>query len=184
MQLRYVRRIGTLACVAVALSGCGEVATSVRLPPKTAPTHAAVATKPRRRSERQQVLAAFTGYNTALRKAGNSRSVAEVRSLMRPYLDSATIANLIRFDRSLWSKHEVFYGQVVYHVLSVQVDGDHAFVHDCDNTSGAGLEDDKTGQLIPGSLGVKDQNIVTRLNLVHGRWLIGLQTIEDVPCKP
>jgi hypothetical protein len=187
MKLRCVRAgtfAGLVVCAGIALAGCGQIATSVRLPHKTAPTHPAVASKPRPPSQRQRVLAAFTGYHTALRKAANSRSAAEVRLLMHPYINSPTIANLITFDRSLWSKHEIFFGQVVYHVLAVTIDGDHAFVHDCDNTSGSGLENDMTGKLIPGSLGVKDQNIITRLNRVHGQWLIGLQTIEDVPCKP
>ncbi len=192
MQLRCARPLGPLADVVgcagvawagVALAGCGQVATTVPLPPKVTPTHAAVASKPRQLSERQQVLAAFTGYNDALRAAGNSRSPAEVRRLMRPYLPASTISNLIKFDQSIWAKGQLFYGQIVHHVLAVRIDGSHAFVHDCDNTSQAGLEDARTGQVVPGSLGIRDDNVITRLNLVSGRWLVGIQTIEDVPCK-
>lgn len=172
-------------CAGVVLAACEPTTSSAQLPPKTAHTPAAqVSRQQHGKSRRQQVVSAFTGYNAALRRANNSRNPARVRQLMRPYLNSATITNLIRLDRSIWAKGEVFYGHVAYHVLTVQIDGDHAFVHDCDNTSGSGLENATTGQLIPGSLGVRDQNIITRLNLVHGRWLIGLQTIEDVPCKP
>lgn len=171
------------ACASVALTGCGATALSVQLPPKPPVTPSVAASGAHSLSVRQQVVGAFTGYNAALRRASDSRSAAEVRRLMRPYIDSATIVNLIRFDRSLWSKNEDTYGHVVYHILTVQIDGDHAFVHDCDNTSGSGLQNATTGQPIPGSLGVRDLNIVTRLNLVHGHWLIGLQTIEDVPCK-
>jgi hypothetical protein len=192
MPLRGADRISRLtrtasllaACPTIVLAGCGPTATSVRLPPKSPATPAVSASTRHTLSERQQVIAAFTGYNAALRLASNSRSAAAVRRLMSPYIDSATIANLIRFDRGLWSRNESSYGHVVYHILTVRIDGDHAFVHDCDNTSDSGLENIATGQPIPGSLGVRDLNIITRLNLVHGRWLIGLQTIEDVPCEP
>lgn len=179
-----ITRLAVIASLMPLLAACAGAASSVQLPSKGASAHTTSVRNPRRPSTRDQVIAAFTGYNTALRAAGNSRSAARVRQLMRPYISSATITNLIRFDRSIWSKDEIFYGRVVYHILAVRVDGDHAFVHDCDNTSGSGLENASTGEVVRGSIGVSHQNIVTRLNLVDGRWLIGLQTIEDVPCKP
>jgi hypothetical protein len=188
MQPRCAPRTGLLAglaaCAAIALAGCTEVTTTVRLPPKGSPTHPAVATKPRALSERQQVVAAFTGYNDALRTAGNSRSPAEVRRLMRPYLPASTISNLIKFDQSIWAKGELFYGHIARHIVAVRIAGRHAFVYDCDNTSEAGLEYARTGQVVPGALVIRDDNVITRLNLVSGRWLVGIQTIEDVPCKP
>jgi hypothetical protein len=188
MQLRCARQLGPLAglvaCAVVALAGCNEITSTVALPPKTSPTHTAVTTKPRGLSERQQVIAAFTGYSEALRTAGNSRSPAEVRRLMDPYLPASTISNLIKFDQSIWAKGELFYGHIARHIVAVRVDGRHAFVHDCDNTSEAGLEDARTGQVVPGSLGIRDDNVITRLNLVGSQWLVGIQTIEDVPCKP
>jgi hypothetical protein len=183
-RARPFASLAVLACLVPLLAACAGLVTSVKLPPKASPSGGAPARRTRPPSRRRQVMAAFTGYNVALRAATNSRSAAKVRLLMRPYINGATIANLVRFDRRLWSKDEIVYGHIGYHVLDVRLDGDHAFVHDCDDTSGSGLADARTGQVIPGSLGVKDQNIVTRLNLVHGRWLIGIQTIEDVPCKP
>jgi hypothetical protein len=173
-----------LASCAVLLAACGGAASSVQLPPRSPSARPTTVSKPRTLSARQQVLAAYTGYNAALRIADNSRDPAELRRLMRPYLQPGTISNLVRFDRSVWAKDEIFYGHIVYHVLGVRVDGSHAFVHDCDNTTMSGLEDLSTGQQVPGSAGVPEQNIVTQLNLIAGRWLIGLQTIEDVPCKP
>jgi hypothetical protein len=172
------------ACATIVLAGCGPTGGSVQLPPKSPATPVVSAGNRQSPSERQRMVAAFTGYNAALHQANDSHSAAEVKRLMSRYLNSATITNLIRFDRGLWSKHESSYGHVVYHILTVRIEGDHAFVHDCDNTSDSGLENDATGQPIAGSLGVRNLNIVTRLNLVDGRWLIGLQTIEDVPCKP
>jgi hypothetical protein len=57
-------------------------------------------------------------------------------------------------------------------------------VHDCDNTSQSGLEYASTGEIVPGSLGNTEDNLVTRLNLVRGHWMVWVQTIEDVPCAP
>jgi hypothetical protein len=37
---------------------------------------------------------------------------------------------------------------------------------------------------VPGTLGTAEDNLVTRLDLVRGHWVIGIQTIEDVPCTP
>jgi hypothetical protein len=181
--MRPIGPLATAACIVPLLAACADITTSVHLPPKTTPTEAPPSSGAHPLSSRQQVIAAYTGYNAALRAASNSRNAAKVRMLMRLYINSASITNLIRFDRSLWSKNELVYGHIAYHLLTLRIDGDHAFVHGCDDTSNSGLENASTGQVIPGSLGVKDQNIVTRLNLVHGRWLIDIQTIEDVPCK-
>ena len=67
-------------------------------------------------------------------------------------------------------------------MLSVRIDGRHAFVHDCDNTSAMGLEKAITGLPVAGSAGIPDDNIVTGLDLVHGRWLVEFQLVEDVSC--
>ena len=76
------------------------------------------------------------------------------------------------------------YGSVVQHIIGVRVQGTKAWVHDCDNTSDSGLANGRTGQVVPGSLGTADDNLVTRLNLVDGHWMVWVQTIEDLPCKP
>jgi hypothetical protein len=47
-----------------------------------------------------------------------------------------------------------------------------------------GLDDQATGQLVPGSAGSPELNIVTLLALVSGRWLVQFQLVEDVPCPP
>jgi hypothetical protein len=104
--------------------------------------------------------------------------------LLAPYLDAATVVNATRAFRQAWAKDEVSYGQVVRHIIGVRIQGTAAWVHDCDNTSDAGLAYAGTGQIVPGTLGTAEDNLVTRLDLVRGHWVIGIQTIEDVPCTP
>jgi hypothetical protein len=168
------------------MAACAAAAPPVHLPARAArpPAKAAAASDQRPVSARQQVVAAFLGYTTAMTDAFNSRSVAEVRQLLRPYLDAATVRNAIKAFGQAWSKDEITYGQVQRHIISVRIEGSAAWVHDCDNTSNSGLEYASTSQIVPGSLGTADDNVVTRLNRVHGHWVVYVQTIEDLSCRP
>ena len=178
-----LRARGPLAPLTAA---CAAAAPPVHLPARTAtpPAKAAAASDQRPESARQQVVAAFLGYTTAMTDAFNSRSAAEVRQLLQPYLDAATVRNAVRAFGQAWAKHEVSYGQVQRHIIGVRILGNAAWVHDCDNTSNSGLEYAGTGQIVQGSLGTADDNVVTRLNRVHDHWVVYVQTIEDLPCRP
>jgi hypothetical protein len=171
------------ACLVPLLAACAGAAAQVRLPAKPRATAAAApAPAPQRLTPRQQVIAAFTGYTTAMAAAFDSRSPAEVRQLLSPYLSAATIANAVRAFGQAWRQNEISFGQPEHHIISVRIAGTAAWVHDCDDTSKSGLEYAGTGQIVPGSVGSVDDNLVTRLNLVGGHWVIDVQTVEDVPC--
>jgi hypothetical protein len=165
---------------------CTATAPLVHLPAKPKPhaARAAVDAVQRPPSARQQVITAYLGYTTAMTDAFNSRSAAEVRHLLAPYLDTATVRNAIRAFSEAWARGEISYGQVERHIIGVNIEGKAAWVHDCDNTSDSGLAYASTDQIVPGSLGIRDDNLVTRLNLVHGHWVVYVQTVEDVSCTP
>jgi len=176
-----------LACagLAIASAGCGAPATHVRLPATSvgAPAHVGAsvsASVPV--TTRQQVLAALVGYTAALGQAAKSRSSTLARDLLRPYLVPTRIAGVVQEMAAIWARGETFTGQDVLHVSSVTVAGRHAFVHDCDNTSGMALVTVATGQVVPGSSGSVHANLLTRLALVSGHWLVQFQVPEDVPC--
>jgi hypothetical protein len=171
------------ACLAPLLAACAGAAAQVNLPAKTQATTSAAASAPQRLTPRQEVISTFTGYTAAMAAAFDSRSPAEVRQLLGPYLNAATIANAVHAFGQAWRQNEVSFGQPVQHIIAVRVQGSAAWVHDCDNTSKSGLEFAGTGQIVPGSLGTVDDNLLTRLNLVDGHWVIGVQTVEDVPCS-
>ena len=176
----------TLLCVCTLslLAGCGTTPASVHLPAKPHNEKTADATVAHHLllSPQQRVIAAYTGYTTAMATAFDSRSAAQVRRLLRPYLDAATIANAVHAFSQAWAKNEVSYGHVEWHIIGVRVKGTAAWVHDCDNSSRSGLQYASTGQIVQGSLGIADENIVTRLNLVRGHWVVLVQTVEDVSC--
>jgi hypothetical protein len=186
MTSRCARLIGCLAviaCIVTLLVGCAGPATSVPLPPKATPTRAASVSKPRPLSPRQLVIAAYTGYSSAMAAAFDSRSAARVRRLLRPYLDRAAINSAVHAFSKAWAKDEISYGHTVLHILTVKISGTAAWVHVCDNSSNSGLRYARTGEIVPGSVGIPDDNVVTRLNRIHGHWQVYIQTIEDVPCK-
>jgi hypothetical protein len=171
------------ACV-LPLAACAGAAAKVHLPARAPAARAAVISAPRPLTPQQQVLAAYTGYTSAMLAAFNSRSRARVSKLLGPYLDAATIRNATKAFSQAWARNEISYGQAVQHIIGVRISGTAAWVHDCDNTSNSGLEDATTGQIVPGSLGSAEDNLMTRLNLVHGHWMVWVQTLEDVPCTP
>jgi hypothetical protein len=178
-----VPALAACAGLAVCLAACSGPAADVQLPARPSATISAVTT-PSALTPRQQVVAALTGYTTALGQADRSRSRSAARDLLRPYLAASRIGGLVRAISAIWARGERFYGTDVPHISSVRIEGRRAFVHDCDDTSGMGLDDSVTGQIVPGSAGVARDNLVTRLELVRGHWLVAFQVVEDVPCTP
>ena len=128
-------------------------------------------------------MRALTGYTSALGAADKSRNPAAAHQLLRPYLMASRISGLVQAMHAIWAKEEAFFGQEVLYVSKVTIHGGRAFVLACDDTSGMGLMSTATGQVVPGSSGVPRTNLVTRLDLVGGRWLVEFQLVEDVPCS-
>jgi hypothetical protein len=170
-----------IAGLGLALAGCAMPVPQVRLPGKLVATSTAISAPPPM-TPRQQVLAALIGYTTALGQADKSRSSAVARELLRPFLAAGRIAGLVQAMEAIWARGESFTGQDILHVSSISVVRQHAFVHDCDNTSGMALVNVATGHIVPGSSGTSRANLVTRLDLISGDWLVQFQLLEDLPC--
>jgi hypothetical protein len=173
-----------VACLASSLAACSGAAAQVQLPARPAAATRAAPGPPAALTQRQQVIAALAGYVTALGQAEQSGSRAAARRILGPYLAADRIAGLVQAVSSIWASGDAFYGQDVLHILTVRIERGHAFVHECDNTSGMGLEYAASGQAVPGSSGVADDNVVTRLELAEGHWLVESQLPEEVPCAP
>jgi hypothetical protein len=166
------------------LAACSGKPAQVELPAKQAAATPAASRELVSATPRQQVLAALTGYTAALGRAEQSRSITVARRLLRPYLAVSRTGDLVQAVSTIWAKGDRFYGEDVLHIIGVRIHGHRAFVHDCDDTSGMGLENAATGQALPGSAGVRDANLVTRLDLVAGHWVVEFQLPEGVPCAP
>ena len=173
--------LGLATCLV--LAACSRPAAEVQLPARTSARPAAVTLGPAL-TPRQRVVAALTDYTAALGQADRSRSTSAARELLRPYLAASRIDGLVQAVSAIWARGDRFYGTDAVHVTSVIFEGRHVFVHDCDDTSGMGLDNSITGLIVPGSAGIARDNVVTRLDLVHGRWLVAFQLVEGVPCTP
>jgi hypothetical protein len=172
------------AAVAPALAACSGTAAPVSLPPRPSAVTPAAVRRPASLSAQQQVVAARTNYTVAVDEAEKSGNATKARDLLRPYLAADRVNDLVQTMRSIWAEGEVFYGQDVLHIVRVTVSGTTAFVYDCDDTSSMGLKYAATGEMVPGSGGSPDMNLITRLDLAGGRWLVQFQVVVDEPCTP
>jgi hypothetical protein len=175
-------RSGLLAALLLAAAGCGGQA-SVALPHKpAAPAGPAVLADPSL-SPRQQVVAAYVGYWQALGEALDTQNAGQAAAILAPHAAPATIPSLISGFETDWARGEVQYGGPVPHILSVQVTGDRAAVHDCADFSHAGVQNARTGQVV-GSLGSSRVNMISTLVRIRGRWLVSDQVPVVSSCVP
>ena len=176
------RAVLVAAAMTPALAACNGTAAPVSLPPRPPDATPAASRAPAIPSVQQQVVTARTNYTVAVGEAEQSGNAAEARDLLRPYLEADRISGLVETMSGIWAKGEVFYGQDVLHIVRVEVSDTTAFVYDCDDTSGMGLKYAATGQMVPGSGGTPEMNLITRLDLAGGRWLVQFQVVVDEPC--
>lgn len=173
-----------VAVVALALAACAGQLKPVALPSKSPlPVVPAASPSPAESTAQQQVMATMVAFTAALVKAEKSKDAAQVRTLLSPYLPADAVSKTVSLLTSLWSQGEIFYGDVISHVLRVTVDGTTAVAYDCDDSSSAGREYASSGKVVPGSQGMPDLNITTHMSLDGDHWTIQYQTVADKPCK-
>jgi hypothetical protein len=173
-----------LASGALALAACGGQAATVALPSKAgaaAGSPAATADPP---TPRQAIAAAYQGYWRAYAAAMTSSSAPRARVLLAPYEVPSGLPKMISSLRRVWAAHDVAYGGAVTHVSGVRVTGRRAVVHDCLDLSHFGVLDRTTGQVVPNSFGLPDQDYYVTLLLTGGRWRVSNMQPVEVPCKP
>jgi hypothetical protein len=179
---RRARWLGGIAALTLAVAGCGGQA-SVALPRKDAAQAGPAAVAGAAQTPQDQVIAAYTGYWQALGQALDSQNAANARSILASYAAPAMIPSLISGFETDWARGEIQYGGPVPHILSVQIAGDRANVHDCADFSNAGVQSASTGQVI-GSLGDSRVNMISTLVFAHGRWLVSNQVPVVLSCVP
>jgi hypothetical protein len=177
------RRLGALlAGTAFAVAACGSQA-PVALPHKSAlPAVPAASPASQTLAGRDQVVAAYTGYWQALGQALDARNTARAQAILAPYATASFIPSLISGFQTDWARGEIQYGGPVLHILTVQITGTTAAVHDCADFSHAGLQMAATGQVV-GSLGSSNVNMISTLVLASGRWLLSNQVPVVASCE-
>jgi hypothetical protein len=175
--------LGLLVTLTLAVTGCGGQS-PVALPHKSAGSAALPAElADPSLSPQQQVVAAYTGYWQALGLALDTQNAGRARTILTLHAAPASIPSLIKGFQTDWARGEIQYGGPVPHILSVQITGGRAAVHDCADFSHAGVQSARTGQVI-GSLGDSRVNMISTLVRTRGRWLVSNQVPVVSPCVP
>ena len=177
------RPVVASAALTAALAGCGGQA-AVALPQKAGSATGGPAAITRPLTPRQQVAAAYLGYWQAYAAAMTAQNPGRARSILAPYNPAADIPEMIRSLRQVWAAHEIAYGGAAPHILSVQVTGRSARLHDCLDLSHFGAEDIQTSQVVAGSFGHPRLNFYVALVLLGGRWRVSNMQLVEVPCVP
>jgi hypothetical protein len=167
------------------LAACGQQAPTVALPAKAAaPVTVPAAPSSAPATPQQVVAAAYAGYWQAYAQAMTSGSGASARAILTPYASPALTTRLISALRPVWAAGDASYGQAVTHVLSVQITGARALLHDCLDLSHLGAASRSTGLVLPDSFGLANRNYYITLMLSGGRWLVSNMEPVEVPCQP
>jgi hypothetical protein len=173
-----------ILALTAAMAGCGGGAAAVSLPPKGAPAATGPPAAAPPLTARQQVAAAYAGYWQAYAAAMTSQNPVQARAILAPYNPAADIPEMIRSLQRDWAAHDVADGSAVPHVLSIQVAGRTARLHDCLDLSHFGVEDIQTSQVVAGSFGQPQLNFYITLVLLGGRWRVSNMQLVEVPCAP
>ncbi|HEX9064210.1 MAG TPA: hypothetical protein VF843_03830 [Streptosporangiaceae bacterium] len=163
--------VAAVLAAVLAVAGCGAQAARVALPGKPPRVHLAGAKAPPP-SPRGLVLAAYEGYWHATSEALASRNPATARAYLAGYVPAHAIPALVRGLEGLWRRHEIGFGNPVFHVMKIAITGrGTAAVHDCVDLSHSGFQNEQTGQVV-GGFGQSHEFMITTLALEHGRWLV------------
>jgi hypothetical protein len=183
---RWPARAGLVAGITtagLAAAACGGQPASVALPPKaTGPAASQAVLTKHPQTPQQAVTAAYQGYWQAYAAAMTASSPRRARLLLAPYVTPDGIPSLITSLRRVWRAHDIAYGAAVTHVKGVQVTGRQASVHDCLDLSHFGVLNKVSGQVVPNSFGLPDQNYYVTLVRSGGRWRVSNMTPVEVPC--
>jgi hypothetical protein len=181
--LRVTRALAACITALLCAVACANAGGEVTLPPKAlAASHSNG--KSAGPSPREQVISAYTGYIAALTPADDSRDPAMVRVMLMPFISASAVRGWIRTFAALWRRHEVSFGTPAVRIFYVRVIGNRAVIRACENTTGGGLKNYLTGNVVPGS-NLNDSTHLYQVTVLHreaGQWDIGTQTFVDLPC--
>jgi hypothetical protein len=175
-----------LAPAVLGLAACGtRQAPSVSLPAKaSAPLTVPSAPSTSPPTPQQVVEDSYLGYWQAYAQAMDAGNPAGARTDLAPYAAPATVARLVTALKKVWAAHEEADGQAVPHVLSVQITGARALLHDCLDLSHFGVANASTGLVVSDSFGLPNRSYYITLVLSGGRWLVSNMEPVEVPCQP
>jgi hypothetical protein len=172
--------------LALFVIGCGSLP-NVTLPVKpVTPASSAPLGGPEPTSPvgHEQVVTAYLGYWQAYGTALRTRNMASARGLLAQFADAGFLKQVTAPLSKVWAAREIGYGYAIPHVLGVTTKGNSATLHDCLDLSHLGVQDSKTGLVVPGSFGLPEVDFYVTLTRKAGHWVVSNMQQVEVPCTP
>jgi hypothetical protein len=142
--------------------GCGHEANKVTFPSTTPQLSSSPGSGSVSPTTQDAVRAAYLAFWDASERATQAPS-DQVKSTLQKYSTGAYLDFQARQIVSSRANNQEPWGKVIRHIGQIGVTGGKATVHDCQDASGAGLADTRTGKLIAGTRGPKQRNLIAYL---------------------
>lgn len=165
-----------VSAATLSLAGCNDDRASVSLPTPTgsSPSPSLIA------SSSEEVRVAYTDFISALDHA-DSMPQDSRRQQLSAYMIDPQLSRVVSHSIKNQSKGLVSYGTSIVHTKKIEVSGDTATVHDCQDSSGAGLMNARTHQKY--NRGVEKESIRTSLKRgPDGQWRVSKMNILGEGC--
>ncbi|MEV0668471.1 hypothetical protein ACIBI3_44605 [Actinomadura luteofluorescens] len=123
-----------VAGIALALTGCSNHNDAVALP-SSSPSTTSIPSPP---SDEEAVKESYTSFISALDRADSLPDEARRQQLSALMVDPQ-LSRVLKRVEELRGKNLTSYGKVIVHIASVDVTGNQATLHDCQDSSKAGI---------------------------------------------
>lgn len=169
-----------LVSVASAVTAC-QSSDSVRQPISTA-TSASATPTPIPTADKDAVLAAYRELYRVGPRAEQAPA-EERRTILAQVATQPLLDTMLKGIDALRASGRVTWGQPVLHVFEVQVQGDRAALHDCQDARRAGQADDRTGKRLTHGM-PRTHMVAALVKEPDGVWRVAKVDQLEEPCSP
>jgi hypothetical protein len=174
--------VAVLASAAIAVAACqsgGSVPepSSTAAPPSGTPTPTTNPT-----SDKEAILAVYRELYRAGPRAEHARP-EERRAILEPVATQPLLNTMLKGIAALRAGGRVTWGQPIFHIFKVDIRGNAAVLHDCQDLRQAGQTDYRSGKRI--NHGMSNTYIIAALAKgADDVWRIGKMEQLTEPCSP
>ncbi|MEU6720747.1 hypothetical protein ABZ897_55625 [Nonomuraea sp. NPDC046802] len=169
------------AATATVVTGCADDSapkpTALATLPATTPTPT-----PSPSTDKDAVLTVYRELYRVGPRAEQARP-EERKAILEPIVTQPLLGTMLKGIAALRAKGRVTYGYPTFHTFKVEVQGDGAVVHDCQDGRNGGQADFRTGKHL--THGMPGTYMVAALaKEADGAWRVAKVEQLDAPCSP
>jgi hypothetical protein len=170
-----------LVSAAIAVAAC-QSGDSVSEPSSTAALSATPTPTPSPTSDKEAILAVYRELYRAGPRAEHARP-EERRAILEPVATQALLNRMLKGIAALRAEGRVTWGQPIFHIFKVDIRGNAAVLHDCQDLRKAGQADYRSGKRI--NHGMPNTYIIAAFAKgADDVWRIGKMEQLTEPCSP